>query len=137
MRIVLDTNVLVAGLLSPFGPPAAVLQLLLAEKVRICYDARILTEYRTVLARARFGFDPGAVAAVQEFLEQTGDLVVPAPWPDSLPDPADAMFLEVAVAGGAAYVVTGNVRHFPAESRRGVAVVSPAEFLETPDVRGL
>ncbi len=136
MRIVLDTNVLVAGLLWPFGPPARILQLLLTEKVRLCYDARILAEYRAVLARRRFGFGAVAVATLLTFLEQAGDLVVPTPWSDDLPDAADAVFLEVAAAGAARYLVTGNLRHFPSERRGGVAVVNPAEFLNAPDVLG-
>ena len=45
MRIVLDTNVLVSGLLSPFGPPGDILRLITTWTVRVCYDARILGEY--------------------------------------------------------------------------------------------
>ena len=129
MRIVLDTNVLVAGLLSAYGPPAQVLQLLLVEKLRLCYDGRILAEYRDVLARPKFGFDPDLVAEVLEYLEQTGDLVAASPWRSSLPDPDDAMFLEVAVAAGADHVVTGNLKHFPARKRRGVSVVTAAQLI--------
>jgi putative PIN family toxin of toxin-antitoxin system len=137
MRIVADTDVLVAGLLSPFAAPAPVLQLLLSEKARLCYDARILLEYRDVLARPRFGFDQESVAALLEFLERTGQLVLPTPWPLSLPDPDDAVFLEAAAAGKARYLVTGNVRHYPSRKRRGLSVVTAAEFVDAPDVRGL
>ncbi len=137
MRIVLDTNVLVVALLSPFGAPAGVLQLLLTEKVRLCYDARILCEYREVLGRPRFGFDPEATADALDFLEQAGELIAPAPWNLDLPDPDDAVFLEVAAAGEAAYLVTGNLRPFPARSRRDVRVVTPAQFLGAPDVKAL
>ncbi|MFA9478782.1 putative toxin-antitoxin system toxin component, PIN family [Phycisphaerales bacterium AB-hyl4] len=134
MRIVLDTNVLVAGLLSPNGPPAQVLQLLLSERVRLCYDARILGEYREVLARPRFGFDPEAVAEVLTFLEQTGELVAAVPLgvvlPGAvLPDPDDAMFLEVAAAGRVDSLVTGNIKHFPARHRHGVRVMNPAAWV--------
>ena len=137
MKIVLDKNVLVAGLLSPFGAPAQVLQLLLAGKVRLCYDIRILTEYRDVLASPKFGFDSELVAAVLEFLEEAGELVMPTPWGLPLPDPDDAMFLEVAAAGRSEYVVTGNVRHFPSRRRRGLSLVTPAEFIDCPDVKAL
>ena len=137
MKIVLDTNVLVAGLLSPFGPPAQVLQLLLSEKVRLCYDARILTEYRAVLARPKFGFDAESAAAVLDFLEYAGELAACIPWPMPLPDPDDAAFLEVAAAGHADYLVTGNLRHFPSRGRCGVAVVTPAQLIAAPDVKAL
>jgi predicted nucleic acid-binding protein len=46
-----------------------------------------------------------------------------------LPDPDDAAFLEVALASSSDFLVTGNISHFPAESRRGCRVASPAEFV--------
>ena len=137
MKIVLDTNVLVAGLLSPFGTPAQALQLILAGKVDLCVDARILTEYRDVLARPKFGFDADAVADLMEFIEQIAETVAPTPWGLELPDPADAMFLEVAHAGQADYLVTGNLKHFPARKRRQVKVVTPAQFIDEPTVKTL
>ena len=137
MRVVLDTNVLIAGLLSPFGPPAKVLQLLLGGKVRLCHDSRILWEYRQVMARPKFGFDSESVGRLLSVLESGGVLVTTMPWPLQLPDPSDAPFLEVAEAGSADYLITGNLRHFPRGKRRGVAVISPAEFLDEPRVKAL
>jgi len=137
MKIVLDTNVLIAGLLSPFGTPAQVLQLILAGRVGLCVDVRILTEYRDVLARPKFGFDADAVADLMEFIEQVAEIVAPTPWGLDLPDSADAMFLEVARAGQADYLVTGNLKHFPARKRREVRVVSPTQFLDEPGVKAM
>jgi len=137
MKVVLDTNVLVAGLLSPFGSPAKVLQLLLTGKLSLCYDARILAEYREVLARPKFAFDRELTDTVLDYLEQTGELTTATPWPLELPDPDDAVFLEVAAAGQADYVVTGNVRHFPSGKRRGLAVVTPVQFIAAADVKAL
>ena len=51
MNVVLDTNVLVSGLISPFGPPADIVRLLAAGAIRVCYDACIFGEYREVLSR--------------------------------------------------------------------------------------
>ena len=137
MKIVLDTNVLVAGLLSPFGYPAKVLQLFLTGKLPLCYDARVLAEYREVLARPKFGFEAERAEAVLDYLEHTGELTAPTPWPLDLPDPDDTVFLEVAAAGRAEYVITGNVRHFPSRKRRGLKVVTPAQFIGAPDVKAL
>jgi len=137
MKVVLDTNVLVAGLLSPFGPPAQVLQLLLSGKVRLCYDGRVLAEYRQILARPAFGFEAELTEAVVEYLEHAGELAAVTPWPLELPDPDDAAFLEVAAGGQADYLITGNLRHFPSRKRRGVKVVTPAQFLAAPNVKAL
>jgi len=48
----------------------------------------------------------------------------------ALPDPDDEPFLGVALAGRVAYLVTGNLAHYPAERRKGCVVVSPAEFMK-------
>ncbi len=130
MKIVLDTNVLVSALLSPNGPPASVLQLILSGRVVICFDARILSEYREVLGGAKFDFDLRLTEDVLEFLKTEGILVVSVPLDLALPDAADAMFIEVGVAGAADHFVTGNLKHFPASQRQGLSVVSPREFIE-------
>lgn len=51
IRIVLDTNVLVAGLLSQKGPPGQIVDLITAGEIEIACDRRILDEYREVVAR--------------------------------------------------------------------------------------
>lgn len=47
----------------------------------------------------------------------------------TLPDPDDEKFLEVAVSAGSSALVTGNLRHYPADRRQGMAVLMPREFL--------
>jgi len=126
--LVVDTNVLVSGLLNPFGKPGAVVNQLLSGAVRVAYDDRMLIEYTEVLSRPRFGFKESEIErllAIFPFQE----LVVAAPWrhPPS-PDPCDTMFLEVAEASGA-ILVTGNLKHFPEECRGPVIVMTPAQWL--------
>ena len=128
MIVVLDTNVLVSGLLSPFGPPAQVLDLILAGEAQLAYDDRILAEYRAVLARPHFGFDSSALADLLDYLAAAGEPVVARPLPASLPDAGDLPFLEVATAASAV-LITGNRRHFPAQACGALAVVTPAELL--------
>jgi len=136
LRIVLDTNVWVSGLLSPYGPPAEVVGMVVAGAVTLCVDARILVEYEQVLARPRFGFAQDAVAALIGFVEAESLHVAATPWTEALPDPDDAPFLEVALAGGAACLVTGNVVQFPKRARGGVLVRTPAEFVAWVRVGG-
>ena len=130
MRIVLDTNVLVSALLTPFGLPADILRLITSGFVRVCHDARILGEYRQVLLRPAFPFGQVQVEALLNQIEADGDPIVAFPLSERLPDPDDEVFLAVALAGGARYLVTGNLRHYPEQRRQGVQVVSPREFLE-------
>jgi putative PIN family toxin of toxin-antitoxin system len=131
MRVVLDTNVVVSGLLRAKGNPAQVLALALAGALQVAHDKRILAEYADVLARPKFKFDTGRVREVLTKLEADG-LAVDASTEQNLelPDPDDEPFLAVALAGQADYLVTGNLADYPAERRRGCKVVSPAEFME-------
>ena len=135
MRIVVDTNVLVSGLLSPFGPPGAIVSLASAGRLSLCYDARILAEYTEVLHRPAFPFDADAVAALTAQIEAGGVLASPVPLAKRLPDAADEPFLEVAVAARAECLVTGTSAHFPPECRAGVLVLSPREFIDSERVR--
>jgi putative PIN family toxin of toxin-antitoxin system len=130
VRIVLDTNVLVSGLLSPQGPPGRILDLVTAGDVAVLYDDRILAEYREVLARPRFRFATSQRAAVLDFIEAEGELVPSPPLAVTLPDPDDLPFLEVATAGAADALVTGNQRHFtPVAGAHEVRVLAPTEFI--------
>ncbi|HVT17673.1 MAG TPA: putative toxin-antitoxin system toxin component, PIN family [Thermoanaerobaculia bacterium] len=129
MRIVLDTNVLVSGLLSPHGPPGRIVDLLLGGKLTLVFDDRLLAEYRAVLKRPRFGFDSEEVDAVLDYLESEGELIVTAPLGAELPDPGDLPFLEVAAQGEVDALVTGNLKHYPASQRGSVRVDRPADFL--------
>ena len=130
MRIVLDTNVLVSGLLSPFGPPGDVVRLVAAGALSLGVDARILEEYRLVLARPRFGFDAARVAELIAQIEAEGVRGATRPLRLRLPDADDEPFLEVALAVAAEALVTGNIRHFPPSRRVGIRVLSPRAFVE-------
>lgn len=129
MRIVLDTNVLVSALLNPFGSPGRVLDLILAGSVRIVYDDRILSEYRDVLLRPRFGFEKQQVQRLMEYLIFTGEGVNASPIAvDDAPDADDLPFAEVAVSGNVDALVTGNPDHFPFVHQ--LPVLSPGVFLQ-------
>ncbi len=130
MKVVLDTNVLVSGFLSPKGPPGDILRLLETGFLVPCLSDAILAEYRDVLSRPHFGISKAAVDLLLEDMETVGLRVVTVPLPQRLPDSDDEAFLEVTIAARADFLVTGNLRDFPAPLRQGIAVVSPREFLE-------
>lgn len=130
MKVVLDTNVLVSGFLNPYGPPGAIVGFAASGDLTLCYDARILAEYREVLLRTKFALD---AAAVDDFLSQVeaeGEPVTAAPLPQRLADRSDEAFLEVALSARAECLVTGNRAHFPARLCLGMKVLSPAEFVD-------
>lgn len=129
MIVVLDTNVLVSALLSPFQAPARVLDMVLSGEIDAVVDDRILAEYREVLTRPKFGFDERAVHELLDYFEHAAVAVQATPLAIDLPDPDDCMFVEAA-ASTAAMLVSGNLRHYPSEMCSGIIVVSPSAFLE-------
>ncbi|OGV66056.1 MAG: putative toxin-antitoxin system toxin component, PIN family [Lentisphaerae bacterium RIFOXYB12_FULL_65_16] len=129
MRIVLDTNVLVSGLLSPFGTCGEIVRMLTSGVFTPCVDARIMLEYDEVLRRPSFKIDPRRIDRLIAYLESTAEVHAPLPLPVQLPDRDDTPFLEVASVARVDCLGTGNLRHFPAECRGGVRVASPGEFV--------
>ena len=130
MRIVVDTNVLVSGVLNAHGSPGQIVDAILADIVSVLFDDRILDEYREVMLRPAFGFRTADVEAFLDYVEFSGELVLGRPLKLTLPDASDLPFLEVAVAGRADALVTGNRRHFrPITGHFTVAILSPAEFV--------
>jgi uncharacterized protein len=130
MRIVLDTNVLVSGLLTPFGSSGDIIRMVFSGELILCMDARILSEYREVLYRPKFNFDNHKVAILIDFIKQYGQLVSGLPLQNPLPEPDDEAFLEAALAGKVKALITGNKVHYPSASREGIDVLSPSEFID-------
>jgi uncharacterized protein len=130
VNIVLDTNVLVSGLLAARGTPAAILDEVMAGRISVLYDAAISIEYRAVLARPKFAIPDALREAVLLQLEFHGRLIPAGVCAVRLPHQDDEKFLQVALRGAADCLVTGNLRHFPDAACRGVRVSSPAEFLK-------
>ena len=129
MRVVLDTNILVSGTMHPDRVPGQVLALATDGKFTSLYDQRILAEYQGVLKRSHFKFDHANIDILISSLKHQGE-EIEGPFPElELPDKTDEKFLEVAWAGMAEVLVTGNGKHFPARRTGLVKIMSPKEFL--------
>ena len=126
MKIVLDTNVLLSGLLSPNGAPAGILSLVVNLKIRLLYDNRIMQEYLEVLHRDKFSFSTDSIDALIGFFLAEGEYVAAEPSGVAFNDDDDRMFYEVMVTGEADYLVTGNRVHFPKDPK----IMSPRELLK-------
>ncbi len=130
MRVVVDTNVMVSGVLNPHGPPGRIANALLSETITVLHDDRILLEYREVLLRPTFRLARADVEVLLDFVELAGEHVSAEPLALVLPDPNDLPFLEVATSGGADALITGNIKHFrPRRGQHRALITTPAEFL--------
>lgn len=127
MRAVVDTNILVSGLLRAGSLPAAVLSDIVHGRLTPVVCGEILAEYREVLRRPRLGLHGGDVDAFVALVEHLADHVRVPPYIGALnlPDPTDWPFLACALAADCA-LITGNARHFPA--RLGARVVTARQW---------
>jgi uncharacterized protein len=131
MRVVIDTNVLVSGLLNGTGNPGKIIDLILENRLQVVYDDRILGEYEDVLARPELHIHPQQSKAIITYIELAGKYVEVEPYPaEGFPDQDDLPFVEVFISGDAQVLVTGNVRHFKPLLEQGKAVYTPAQFVE-------
>ena len=130
MKIVLDTNVLAAVLLSPFGPCGEIIRMVSSGELVLCLDARILSEYHDVLRRPKFRFEQDKVAALMDYIEYRSQAVALPPLSRPLPHPDHQPFLEIALSCDAEYLITGNHAHYPLKSVEGATVLSPQYFLK-------
>jgi putative PIN family toxin of toxin-antitoxin system len=133
MRVVLDTNVLVSGLLKPAGNERRVLRLGLARKFTLLLSAPILAEYELVLPRPRFKLQPAEVSHTLESLRKVAEWVEPDITLNVTKDEHDNRFLECAVAGRADCLVTGNAKHFPARWK-GTSIVAARKAADLGDI---
>ncbi len=122
---VLDTNVLVSGLLTPFGKPAAILNAVRQRRFMLYYSMEIINEYLTVLSRPKFNFTKATIdeQIVTFTLIGIKKTVIASTF--SLVDESDRPFYDLARSTGS-FLVTGNIKHFPVLP----FIVTPADFLE-------
>lgn len=126
MRCVIDTNVIVSGVLFPASNPGRVLDLMLDRSVHTVLSPQLAAEYRTVLKRPKFHLDAHTVDLLIDGLEAMAECVVPSPQATyRSPDSKDQFVIDLAVSRDAA-IVTGNVRHFATYP----VVLTPAEALK-------
>jgi len=129
VRVVIDTNVLVSGLLSAYGSPGKIVNMVVSGELEACYDARIITEYREVLLRPKFSFERRNIESIIEYIECFGLPVSAKPLLKHLRDPDDEPFLEVAIAGRAEALITGNSAHYTLRGKRATLILTPRQFL--------
>lgn len=125
---VIDTNVIVSALISKSldSNPVKVVQAITQDRIIPIYNDEILQEYKEVLSRPKFHLDE---TLIMMFLRA---IVMDGLWLDRtkageeyFPDPKDVVFYEIAMSKEGSYLVTGNIKHFPAKP----FVVTPAEMI--------
>ena len=116
---VIDTNVLVSALLSSHADAATVqiIGRLIGGEIIPVYSSETMQEYHEVLSRKKFKFEQKMINYILSAIEKYGVLVNPSATGVTLPDMKDLPFYEVVMEKreDVAYLVTGNLKHFPAK----------------------
>jgi len=133
VQVVLDTNVLVAGLRSQRGASFRLLSLVGADRrFEINLSVPLVLEYESALKRPETvpELTNDDIDSVLDYLCSIGHhREIFFLWRPVLRDPKDDMVLEVAVEASCDFVVTHNLRDFRGIERYGVRALSPSEFL--------
>jgi putative PIN family toxin of toxin-antitoxin system len=129
IRVVLDTNIVISALLQHLGPPAQVFLLAIGGSIQLCVSGHVYAEYEEVIRRPRFRRDETIIAATLDAIRERGLWVRPTEAIRACADPDDDIFLECTQAAGAAYLVTGNIKDFPA-FWHDTQIVTARHFLE-------
>jgi len=130
IRVVLDTNVLVSALLQPKGFPAQAFLIALAgTTAHLCLSGDIYAEYEEVIQRPKFDRSKTVVEQALGAIRRNGVWVRPSEKVTACSDPDDNIFLECAQAARAQYVVTGNLKDFPAKWVE-TKIVTARQFVE-------
>jgi uncharacterized protein len=127
LRVVLDTNVLISACLKPDGLEAEMVAWALSGRIAACVTGEVWAEYREVLRRDKFRAFRERAEAMLAALEAQVVRVRGGAAVSAAKDEDDNRFLECAAAAGAAYLVTGNLRHYPPEWE-GARVVNARGF---------
>lgn len=137
VRVVLDTDVVVAALRSPAGASAEILRRVHRGELLMLASVPLFTEYEAVLTRPeQLHATQQSAAAMQCLLDELAELIVHVTgwfqWRPQLSDPGDEMVLEAAVNGRADALISFNRRDFgDAPARFGVVLATPGQFLRS------
>jgi putative PIN family toxin of toxin-antitoxin system len=137
-RVVLDTNVLVAGLRSRLGASNRLLSFAGTGRFVHVISVALLFEYEATVTRPDIGIrlSRTAINDVLDYLCTTAiRQEIYFLWRPVLPDPSDDLVLEVAVHGRCDRIVTFNTRDFAGSERFGIGVQTPAQFLRSLGVK--
>ncbi|MEQ8807910.1 MAG: putative toxin-antitoxin system toxin component, PIN family [Imperialibacter sp.] len=130
MKVIVDCNTLVSAALRSNSPPDRVVTFVMEHHVFLSSD-EVFAEFSEVIHRPKFRkyISPSIVEAFVENLATILTLVQPKEKIDICRDPKDNMYLELAIAGQADCIVTGDKALLDLHPFRNVPIISPAEFV--------
>ena len=133
IKVIIDTNVLYAGLYSSIGASYQVLRALEQGRIRSVLSTTLVFEYEEVLKRDPDVFDlteQKIEALLDDLCSRSDHQVIYFIWRPCLSDPKDDHILELAVASETPIIVTHNIKDFKKAAEFGIRVITPSQLLE-------
>lgn len=134
MRVVLDTNVMVAAARSRRGASFALVEMVPLRRFEVCLSISLYMEWVAVLTRAQNLPPETSVDTTLGFLRQLASFArlqdIHYLWRPFLPDPDDDMVLELAFAANCDFIVTHNIGDFRGSLQLGITTITPRNFLK-------
>jgi putative PIN family toxin of toxin-antitoxin system len=128
MRIVLDTNILVSGLLYQ-GKPRSLIDLATQGQIEIVSSAEMINELREVLSREKFGLGREEQATIMDFIIRLCRITILKSKFKAVKDPDDDIVVNTAYDGKAAYIVSGDKEVLELKQFGGIRAVKASEML--------
>lgn len=136
LKVVLDTNVLISGVIAAQGPSARILEAVQRGELHLITSAALLQEFSEVIVRPHIRDKYPQVAehaeALLDFLRVNASIVAGVPGePVVTADPDDDMVLACALEGDANYIVSGDPHLFSLAQHNGIPILRPRQFVTT------
>ena len=126
---VIDTNVVISALFKPDSVPGNIVNHALNGKIIPLLHEKILSEYKEVVNRPKFNFSQERIKLILNGVMEHGKFIDAKEYDEEMLDPKDKIFYWVTLTAREevdAYLVTGNLKHFP----KKFFIVTPREMLD-------
>ena len=129
MKVVLDTNVIISGLLFPGGPPDRIVRAVLTGRLQNATSPDLLTELRRIF-KTKFNLSDEKLESLVRLVSENSELTYPTERLKAVAnDETDNRVIECAVTARADFVVTGDQKHLLKLGRFGsIVILSPANL---------
>ena len=128
MRIVLDTNILVSGLLYS-GKPRRLIDMAIHGRIEVVSSIEMIGELREVLSRKKFGLDTGDQASMVDFVIRLSRVTILKSKFKAVKDPDDDMVINTAYDGKVTYIVSGDKDLLELKQFGEIRIVKASEML--------
>ncbi len=131
VRVVIDTNVFVSGLLKSDNPPSNVVDLFIEDKINLIISEEVFSEYIKVLLRPELKVKKDNIIRLISIFILKAEIIKVKTKLDIIErDPSDNKFLECALDGKVDYIITGDKHLLELKKYKKIKIVDPKTFID-------